>query len=149
MKKTKIVRYTEPEFINLIESIVKKVKKEQLTEGWFDKLRGKNKPTVETPPNIKPEGSKFEAYKLKTQYNVVKSDGSSRDAYSVLIRPNGDLILLPNLHNSLIDKKIKVPSIERALLFLTDKLTEKEDKNERSLDQYDDIIEGKIYNRKK
>ena len=108
-------------------------------ENWFSSKKEEDKSAVKSA--VKPEGSDFNAELAMidgSMYYIYDNRYSKHPAYVVKTSPKGDLILSSSdgtFGGDLIDnKRIKVPSIEKALMYLTklkkeQDLIDNEDKN--------------------
>jgi hypothetical protein len=121
-------------------------------EFWTHRTENDGRPT---PPKknervIEVEGSLFKAFKNDDGFGVTTnhhSNDAPRMVYSYYISTtkSGDLILKSLTKNSLIgDKRIKVPSVERALTYLTELEKAILDDEDRKTGEYDEVIETKV-----
>jgi len=120
-------------------------------EGWFSSKKEEE--------IIQPEGSVFKAEEMVLppnfttlklaksstgkRYNVYyeKNDIVGTSDFVVVESPNGDLILSGDPNSKLLNnKRIKVPSIERALMYLTDLKKKSDDKKEEDKNKFDEEI---------
>jgi hypothetical protein len=132
------------------------MKKLKTFEAWSLIPKKKSKEIETEYDKIQPEGSLFFAMKSEDFNKKSKSMRAYQDDYVVCVPPNfvkatilkiskpedqPNYFLLKPISNDLFDKVIKVPSIERALMYLTDLKIKQTEKEREDSEKYDDEIE--------
>lgn len=147
MKKT--IKYTEQDIERLVGKIIKEdsVNEARWKNNKSNKL-GKPWPKMR---KVTVDGSIFIASTTddKTYYIHKEDEGVTKAIrHQIYTSPNGSLILTSDLINhegpTLDKKRIKVPSVEKALLYLTKLQKEVDTKKDAELDRYDDMIEQHV-----